>query len=820
MKRTTSFSIILIIAILALNACGENGTGVKTPSAAVMSSATFIPPTQTVAPPTQTFTPIPKGKTIIVASAEDSGIGTLRQALQDAQAGDSIKFDPAVFNPQSSTTVKLQSGLPAIFQGNITIDASDAGVILDGSQAGGEWTPGIEINSEHNVIQGLQVIHFSGPGILLNPEANFNIIGGDHKTGIGPLGQGNLFGDTSDGIGIKGSDNVISGNFIGTDITGLKNIGNRAVGVFLEEGASRNIIGPGNTIVYNGVRGYGGGIEIRSLSATANAITANSIHDNTAPGIYYNISSSTQAEFPTVPIIINFDLASGTVGGTACPECVVEIFSTRTTDGELFEGSTTADQNGYFSVNKGQGFAGPSLTATSRSVNGNTSEFSAPTSGTKRNLTLQEGSESPRSILNVKSANELDDNHIGQLFDKLYLNEDLQGILNTEINGLGTKYVKLTITEAEAETNSGGNKEPVRWDISEFSFDPSEENFIAGLARDGITVDYLLNFWDKANHPQGWQPSVSRFKTQEEIDHYLDYVRFIVKHFKGRVKYYEIWNEPNNTAPLQWIQVNDYINLVRQTVPVIRSEDPEAKIVIGGTTSLKDPDSQEYLFTILNSDILPLVDVISWHPFYGVSPEHSSDFYYTYPAIVQKIKDIATAHGFKGSYRADEILYRSPDCYWCDPGDPSDSNVIAAKYYARGIILNLGMDLGVGVAGSSSIRLPSYKITQNLCTIMAGAKSVDLPVKITGNAIQIKHYGFSLPNGEKLIALWNDGVAVDDDPGISSALSIPGYSDWDATGIDILNGIEQKLITGNENNNLVIQNLLIKDYPVIVRLSK
>ena len=38
-------------------------------------------------------------------------------------------------------------------------------------------------------------------------------------------------------------------------------------------------------------------------------------------------------------------------------------------------------------------------------------------------------------------------------------------------------------------------------------------------------------------------------------------------------------------------------------------------------------------------------------------------------------------------------------------------------------------------------------------------------------------------------------------------------------GIDVLHGFEQELIAETENGNLVIRNLLVKDYPIILRLN-
>jgi hypothetical protein len=379
----------------------------------------------------------------------------------------------------------------------------------------------------------------------------------------------------------------------------------------------------------------------------------------------------------------------------------------------------------------------------------------------------------------------------------------------------------MTITEAEPVSMLGEEEAPIGWDFPEFSFAPEYEDFITNLAKNGVSVDYILTFWDKANHPQGWQPNVSRFRTQEEIQRYLEYVRFIVSHFKGRVNYYEIWNEPNNKEPLQWIQEDDYINLVKQTVPVIRQEDPVAKIIVGSIV-LQQQEDRDYLFRILSSDVMPIVDVIAWHPLYGVSPENLEyrSYYYDYPSIIQQIKDTASAHGFQDEYRADEVTYRSPDCHWCYSGDMLNSNITAAKYYARGIIMNLGMNLGVGVGGTSSSRVESYTAIQNLCTLMAGAKPAKLPLEIQGEATKIRSYGFILSNGDRLLALWTDGVAVDDDPGVPASLTIPGFDGWNATGVDVLYGLEQKLITSNENSKLIINDFLVKDYPIIIRLSK
>jgi hypothetical protein len=143
MRNITNLLLFGIALSPALNGCGPSLSPTATPVAHIISP-TAKPPTLTPVVPTATITPIPKGKTIIVTTADDSGPGTLRQAMRDAKPGDTITFDPNIFLPENPTTIFLKnedqdSALPNLLQGGLTIDASNAGVILDGSAIQGDW---------------------------------------------------------------------------------------------------------------------------------------------------------------------------------------------------------------------------------------------------------------------------------------------------------------------------------------------------------------------------------------------------------------------------------------------------------------------------------------------------------------------------------------------------------------------------------------------------------------------------------------------------------------------------------------------------------
>jgi beta-1,2-mannobiose phosphorylase / 1,2-beta-oligomannan phosphorylase len=107
------------------------------------------------------------GSTCTVTSTADGGPGTLRQCLENQAPYDTITFDPVVFPPGSPATIAVTSALAELSAGNLTIDASDAGVILDGSGIGDEGVDGLYVSSSGNVIRGLQILNFPGRGIYL-----------------------------------------------------------------------------------------------------------------------------------------------------------------------------------------------------------------------------------------------------------------------------------------------------------------------------------------------------------------------------------------------------------------------------------------------------------------------------------------------------------------------------------------------------------------------------------------------------------------------------------------------------------------------------
>ena len=179
----------------------------------------------------------PAGRSVIVTSTADAGPGTLRQALTDAQAGDVITFDPVVFPPSVPVTISLQSGLPAITAGPLTIDASNAGVILEGSGALVQFRPAHQRRRRRD---DPRAANRELPGLWDRVDqggARNAVIGGSRHVGAAPLGQGNLIsGNLQDGILIQDtgtSANRVLGNIIGADLAGMRAMANGQNGVII-----------------------------------------------------------------------------------------------------------------------------------------------------------------------------------------------------------------------------------------------------------------------------------------------------------------------------------------------------------------------------------------------------------------------------------------------------------------------------------------------------------------------------------------------------------------------------------------------------------
>jgi hypothetical protein len=196
-------------------------------------------------------------------------------------------------------------------------------VVLDGTNAG-LTTEGLTVSGPGTnvTIRGLVIQNFTSNGININGTTSQAVIGG-----TGP-GEGNvIIGNKGIGLSMSVNGNVVEGNFIGTDATGLANLGNGREGVFINDVSSNNVIGgtvagAGNVIAFNVANGIG------VDSGTGNAIWGNSIFSNQLLGIDLGFNGVTPNDlgdpdmgannFQNFPVLTSVTSANGstTIQGT------------------------------------------------------------------------------------------------------------------------------------------------------------------------------------------------------------------------------------------------------------------------------------------------------------------------------------------------------------------------------------------------------------------------------------------------------------------------------------------------------------------------
>eukprot|EP01132_Coremiostelium_polycephalum_P003127 gene3127-3909_t len=109
------------------------------------------------------------------------------------------------------------------------------------------------------------------------------------------------------------------------------------------------------------------------------------------------------------------------------------------------------------------------------------------------------------------------------------------------------------------------------------------------------------------HYNQGGKPMGSN------ITAFGNYVSFITNLYKGKVGYYEIWNEWDLDDPGNPNTATHYMQLANHTIPIIRANDPNAKILGGCITS--DGLDQFFADRIIQQGIVDKVDGISIHPY-------------------------------------------------------------------------------------------------------------------------------------------------------------------------------------------------------------
>jgi hypothetical protein len=121
----------------------------------------------------------------------------------------------------------------------------------------------------------------------------------------------------------------------------------------------------------------------------------------------------------------------------------------------------------------------------------------------------------------------------------------------------------------------------------------------------------------------------------KNMEDWRNYVRTLATRYKGKVKYYEIWNEPDDTTFWNGTDAG-LVQLSKATYEVLKAVDPSIQVLSPAPGSPAGLALLDRLFSAGDGEYF---DIVAYHPY--VSPEPPESLY----RYVQQIHQLMQKHG-------------------------------------------------------------------------------------------------------------------------------------------------------------------------------
>jgi hypothetical protein len=185
---------------------------------------------------------------------------------------------------------------------------------------------------------------------------------------------------------------------------------------------------------------------------------------------------------------------------------------------------------------------------------------------------------------------------------------------------------------------------------------------------------------DRGLYAVFWPPT-----TPEQTAAFLRYTKFLVDHFRGRVRYYSLWNEEDINYWNPYPNPQDYGHLLAAFLKTVHDADPDAKIVSGGLAE-RNP---EFARRVLDAcQCAGDLDVFAYHIYPGGfssnTPPERMDSEAQENHTTVALRDAVSAYpGVRRDLQFWNDEYNSVTGY-----TPDMDESIQAKYVPRAIMYN------------------------------------------------------------------------------------------------------------------------------------
>ena len=203
-----------------------------------------------------------------------------------------------------------------------------------------------------------------------------------------------------------------------------------------------------------------------------------------------------------------------------------------------------------------------------------------------------------------KSSREIEKSRLGIGFEKLDRDVFNPAKAYDKVAELGVKWVRIQSGWAKTEKTRG---------VYDFAWlDEIVDNLLSRGLKPWMCLCYGNGLYDEAASKVFGCVGCPPIYSDEAKNAWENYVTSLVNHYRGKISYYEIWNEPDG----KWcwkngVNATELGNFTRDTARLVKSLDENVKTV-GGVVCLR---SIAYLNEAFKTGMGDYLDYVSFHEY-------------------------------------------------------------------------------------------------------------------------------------------------------------------------------------------------------------
>lgn len=449
------------------------------------------------------------------------------------------------------------------------------------------------------------------------------------------------------------------------------------------------------------------------------------------------------------------------------------------------------------------------------------------------------------------NSSEIKDSRLGLGMEKLDRDAFDPEKVYDKVANLGVKWIRLQSGWQKTEREEG---------VYNFAWlDSQVDNLLSRGLKPWLCLCYGNTLYDDLAKEYYGTVGCPPIRTEKAYNAWLKYVEATVEHFKGRIEFYEVWNESEGVwtwrpAPSS----KEYFEFCKETAYAIKKADSNAKVITGSHYE----ESVESFNNEFKSGSLEFSDAVTYHC-YNFDERYSSQRVKAIRALMNCYgKEIDIIQGESGSqsksggggalyqFRTNQNMQtkqilrhtvadilagvKFTSVFSCvDMAENLDAKegkpITICGYFG---LLGAEFDFNTGNLIGDYYEKPSYYAFRNLCSIFnENVKVIDIPTIFTPipsprlntndcPTCNVVSGTVEKKNGSKAFTYWNSTDLV-------TTTGYEGTVTFELTGvsgevklIDTMDGtvysVPDEIVTKIGENLYRFKNLPIKDYPLVI----